>query len=245
MTEDAINWYYAKSGEPVGPISFQEMQGLVVDGVITSATKVWNGAGDWRAAKETELSHLLGKPESDAKEPPPLTGSDVDNKYIWAIVAVPIVGVIIELIAGTELVWIYIAANIACCVLDERKLEGAGQKSPTNWMAFLVPLYLWKRAELLNQKKHYFWAWIVAFSFSILIGIGGNQAMIEEAACPVVTDIIQRQLFGSATCKAVNISEEISNGFYLAIATLDNGNNLRITIEEREDGQIYVQIPNQ
>ncbi|CAL95245.1 hypothetical membrane protein [Azoarcus olearius] len=149
------------------------------------------------------------------------------------------------MIAGTELVWLYIAANIVCCVLDEKKLKAAGQKAPMNWMVFLVPVYLWKRADLLNQKKHYFWAWIAAFVFSIMIGIGGSQAMIEEAACPVVTNIIKSQLFGSATCKAVSITEEVSSGFYKAVATLDNGNELRITIEERRDGQIYVQIPNQ
>lgn len=27
-------------------------------------------------------------------------------------------------------------------------------------MAFIVPAYLWKRAELLGHKKHYFWGWI-------------------------------------------------------------------------------------
>jgi len=177
--------------------------------------------------------------------PPPLTGSDVDNKFIWAVVAVPIVGVIIELLAGTELVWLHIVANIVCCVLDEKKLKKAGQKAPTNWMVFLVPVYLWKRASLLNQKKHYFWAWWAAFVLSILIGMGGHQAALEEAARPVVSQIIKEQLFGSATCKAVTIDEEVTDGFYKATATLDNGNEWRITIEERKDGQIYVQIPNQ
>ena len=245
MTEETIKWYYAKSGEQVGPISHHDMRDLVGSGVINAATKVWNGAGDWKPAQENELSDLFSNTASGASAPPPLTGEDIDNKYIWAIVAVPIIGVIIELIAGMELVLLYVAANIACCVLDVRKLKAAGQKSPTNWMVFLVPLYLWKRADLLNHKKYYFWAWIAAFVLSILISIEGNQIIIEEAACPVVTDIIHSQLYGSATCKAVNITEEVSNGFYKAIATLDNGNQLRITIEKRDDGQIYVQVPSQ
>ena len=244
MAEDKSNWYYAMNGEQVGPISFQEMKGLIEKGKIKPENKIWGGEGDWKSAKDTELSDLFKKPTSNAF-PPPLAGTDIDNKFIWAVVAVPIVGVVIELIAGTELIWLYIAANIICCVLDEKKLKAAGQKAPTNWMVFLVPVYLWKRADLLNQKKHYFWAWIAAFVISILIGIGGNQAAMEEAACPVVTDIIKKQLFGSAMCKAVDISEEVSDGFYKAVATLDNGNELRITIEKRKDGQIYVQVPAQ
>ncbi|MCF8025806.1 MAG: DUF4339 domain-containing protein [Desulfobacteraceae bacterium] len=242
--DNANDWYYALKGEQVGPVSLQEIQGLVDEGKINLETKVWNGEGDWKAAKDTEVSELF-KRQVASNVPPPLTGSDVNNKFIWAVVAVPIVGVIIELLAGTELVWLYIVANIVCCVLDEKKLKKAGQKSPTNWMVFLVPVYLWKRASLLNQKKHYFWGWCAAFVLSILIGIGGNQAALEEAARPVVTQIIQEQLYGSAECKAVSIDEEVSDGFYKATATLDNGNELRITIEERKDGQIYVQIPNQ
>lgn len=243
MTQETLNWYYAIGGEQVGPVSIKEMQRLAENGKIKLETKVWNGEGDWKLASATELVNLFSQPASIV--PPPLTGSDIDNKFIWAVVVVPIIGAIIELIVGTELVWLYIAANIVCCVLDERKLKAAGQKAPTNWMVFLVPVYLWKRADLLNHKKHYFWAWIAAFVLSIMISMGGSQAMIEEAACPVVTDIIKSKLFGSATCKAVTITDEVSSGFYRAIATLNNGNELRITIEERDDGQIYVQIPNQ
>jgi hypothetical protein len=244
MPEETVSWYYAMSGEQVGPISLQEIQHLVGNGKITSETKVWNGEGDWKSANSIDkLAELFIKPVSNV--PPPLTGEDIDNKFIWAVVAVPIVGAIIELIVGTELVWFYIAANIVGCVLDEKKLKAAGQKAPTSWMVFLVPVYLWKRADLLNQKKRYFWAWVAAFTFSIIIGVGGSQLMVEEAACPVVTDIIKSQLSGSAICKAVNITNEVSSGFYKALATLDNGNELQITIEERKDGQIYVQIPNQ
>ncbi|MCK5520142.1 MAG: hypothetical protein KAI81_03440 [Candidatus Marinimicrobia bacterium] len=89
-------------------------------------------------------------------------------------VVVPVLGVLVEFIAGTELIWFYIAANIACLVLDEKKLKAAGQKSPVNWMVFIIPVYLWKRADLLKQRKYYFWAWIVAFILSMMIGIGST-----------------------------------------------------------------------
>lgn len=243
MTEEVANWHYAMNGKQEGPVSYQEMKDLIEAGTIGLETKVWSGEGDWKPAQNSLLSDLFIKPETNI--PPPLTGADVDNKFIWAVVAVPVLGVIVELIAGTELIWLYIAANIVCLVLDEKKLKAAGQKAPVNWMIFVVPVYLWKRAGLLKQKKYYFWGWIAAFVLSIMIGIGGTQAMLEESACPVVTDIIKTQLFGSATCKAVSITDEVSDGFYKAVATLDNGNELRITIEHRDDETIYVQIPSQ
>lgn len=241
MKEAAQDWYYVTKGEQTGPVSIEEIQNLIATGTISAETRVWNGKGEWQAAQAMEhLTHLfiLEKPNT----PPPLNGDDIDNRYIWAIVAVPIVGSIIELIAGTELLWLYIAANIICCVLDEKKLKAAGHETPVKWMVFLVPVYLWKRAELLRHKKHYFWGWIATFILSILIGLGGNQAIIEDTACPIVTDIIANQLRGSAECEAVRITEEVSDDFYKAVAILDNGRELNITIKKRKNGEIYVQI---
>lgn len=242
MTETTeAKWYYADGGNRTGPVSRGEIEELIRNGKITGSTSVWPGNGDWRPAQDTDLAPLFA---TTSDEPPPLSGQDVDNKFVWWVVAVPVIGVIVELIAGMELVWLYIAANITCCVLDERKLKVAGHKAPTNWMVFLVPVYLWKRASLLNQKKHYFWGWIAAFVISLFIGVGGHQAMLEESAVPVVSQLLEENLgAGVASCKVVEIDDEVSDGFYKATATLDNGNELRITIEERDDDQINVQIP--
>ena len=69
-------------------------------------------------------------------------------------------------------------------------------------------------------------------------------ALVEDA-CPTVTEIIKNQLAGSAICKGVKISNKVSDNFYTAVATLDNGNELKITIEVKDDGQIYLQVLNQ
>ncbi|SDR72614.1 protein of unknown function [Halopseudomonas litoralis] len=236
-------WHYVESGAQVGPLTIDEMKAAVGDGKITPSTKVWPGEGDWIHASETLLSEFFGVHE--ATTPPPLAGEDIDNKFMWVLVTVPIIGVIIDLIAGTVLFLPSIIANIALCMLDEKKLKAAGHAAPEHWSVFIVPVYIWKRAALLKHKKHYFGAWVAAFVLSILIDIGGAQAAIEEAACPIVTDIIKEQLYGSAKCMGVAIDKEVTTGFYKATATLDNGNELLITIEERDDGMIYVQIPNQ
>jgi len=240
MNKNANNWYYVEKGKQVGPFSFQEVKSLVADRKINEETSVWNGEGDWKPAKNTVLFDLFKIPLGT---PPPLTGADVDNKYVWLVVVVPLVGLIIELIVSQELVWIYLVLNIVLCVLDEHKLRSAGYETPNRFWVFLIPVYLWKRAGLLKQKKYYFLGWIVAFILSIFLTTRVNQSIIEEYACPVVTQIIQEQFGGQATCKAVRIDEEVIDGFYRATAILDNGNVLQITIEEKENNQIYVQIP--
>ncbi len=246
MTDNASKWFYAKKGNQVGPISLLEIKSLVDNGTINAETSVWNGEGDWKSAKNTELSDLFIKPSST---PPPLSGSDVNNLYVWLVVAVPILGIIIQQYTGVVLMWIYLALNIVFCILDERKLKSAGHVAPNTVWAFFIPVYLWKRANFLKQKKLYLWCWIIALSLSIVLTYGLNKNAygdaLVETACPLVTQIIQEQLGGSAVCKAVTIDREISDGFYKATAYLDNGNELQITIEEREGNQIYVQIPYQ
>ncbi len=59
-----------------------------------------------------------------------------------------------------------------------------------------------------------------------------------------MTQIVQNQLGGTATYKAVSIEKEVSDGFYNAVAYLDNGNELKIAIEHNQD-QIFVTIPEQ
>lgn len=236
-------WHYVEGGAQVGPLTLDEVKGAISAGKITPSTKVWSGEGDWTHASETLLSEFFDVRKSTT--PPPLAGDDIDNKFMWILVTVPILGAIIDLIAGTVLFLPSIIANIALCMLDEKKLKAAGHSALVHWSVFIVPIYIWKRATLLSHKKHYFGAWVAAFVLSIFLDIGGTQSAIEEAACPIVTDIIKEQLYGSARCMDVTIDKEVTTGFYKATATLDNGNELSITIEEKDNGMIYVQVPNQ
>lgn len=236
------SWHYAVNGAQVGPVTLEDMKAAISEGKISRPTKVWNGEGDWQPAGDTQLAEHF--PAPDTATPPPLHGDDVDNRFMWILVAVPIVGAFLDIAFGLIHLIPVIDANIALCILDEKKLKAAGHKSPVHWSVFIVPVYLWKRADVLKHKKHYFGAWMAAFVLSMFIGTAGAQGMIEDTACPIVTDIVQNQLYGSAECKAVTIEEEVTSGFYRATAILDNGNELRITIEEDGD-MIYVQIPNQ
>ncbi len=131
------------------------------------------------------------------------------------------------------------------CVLDERRLKAAGHKAPESFWAAVVPVYLWKRARLLSDKrKIYFFGWLRAFALSLGVETLGGDKAIADAACPVVTKIIKTQYSQGATCVAVTIDDEPKSDFYTGHALLDNGNELRITIQSKGDN-IYVTIPNQ
>ena len=74
-----------------------------------------------------------------------------------------------------------------------------------------------------------------------LAGCGENN-VLEESAIPVVNDILRENVEDPAKCIAVKITEKVTDKHYKAIATLDNGNDINIMIEDRGD-MIYVTIP--
>jgi hypothetical protein len=236
--KEEIKWHYAIKGAQHGPVSSEEIESLIKDGKLTEESKVWKGEGEWVLAKDTELAHFF---KNDG--PPPLTGSDIDNKFVWMAVSVPVIGSIIGMFINANIWWVYICLNILACGLDMLKLEKAGQKAPVNWSVFLVPVYLWKRASiLLHKNRIYFWAWCVSFIISIVIDMGYHQIQIENSAQPIVSQILKEDLYTDVKCKKVTIQEEISEGLYKAKAILNNGQEINITIEEVGD-KLRVSIP--
>ena len=94
------------------------------------------------------------------------------------------------------------------------------------------------------MKKFGFLFAVMLSSIFMLCGCG-NEAELEESAIPVVSDIIKEQLGSrAAKCLSVKITEKVSDKHYKAVATLDNGNDINIMIEDRGD-QIYVTIPEE
>ena len=85
---------------------------------------------------------------------------------------------------------------------------------------------------------------MAAFIVSVLLSVVGDESAIEDAACPIVTEIIHKQFYQTSSCLAVTIDEEVKSGFYLAHAILDNGNEIDLTIEKKGE-QILVRIPKQ
>lgn len=234
------SWYYALNGTRHGPFTFEQMEGFLNSSAIGVDTQVWPGVGDWVSLKETDLAQSIQRPSG----PPPLAATEIDNRFVWALVAVQLTGGLIEYLSGISIWWVFLIFNVGLCIYDEKRLKAAGHSAPESFWAVIVPVYLWKRATLLNQPKHYFYGWVAAFVISVILGTFGGESAIEDAACPLVTDIIHKQFYQSASCIAVTIDEEIKSGFYRASAILDNGNELNITIEKKGEN-IYVRVPRQ
>lgn len=233
--------YALISGYRVGPLNIAEFDYNRSIGKIGPDTLIWPGTGEWRPA--SSLLSVTEPPPSQQPVHPP--GAPIDNRPAWVIVAVPLVGAIIEYFVGGLFVYLYLAVNGLLCIYDAGLLRAGGHKAPDKlWECLIVPVYLWKRSKLLGQAPIFLGAWIAAFLLSLLISRLAAQGGLEAAACPLVTQIIQEQLYASAACKGVTIVKDVGGGFYTGVATLDNGNEIKITIQQRGT-DLYVQIPRQ
>ncbi|OYV40622.1 MAG: hypothetical protein B7Z80_04035 [Rhodospirillales bacterium 20-64-7] len=236
---DPAVWYYEREGTRIGPVTRAVLDHNRFMGLIGSDTRISEDGGPWKPASSLdEAGHSLG---SAAPASPPLPA---DDRFAWAIVAVPLVGALMEFLLGSELGLLYLIANVLLCLWDRRRLAEAGYPTPSGWWALLIPGYLLKRSALLGQRQIFAGAWLLAFVASLLLASWGHRETLADSACPLVTQIIQEQLNGSATCKGVEIVRDVGNGFYVGKATLDNGRELTITIEDKGKN-IEVQIPSQ
>ena len=111
--------------------------------------------------------------------------SGINKTLVWILAFAPIIGSILEsifayIIHGNEYsaaaavskgyyFWVTIALNISLCIFDEQNLKKLGIDTSQFGSAFLVPVYLFKRAKVLNHNPPaYFIVWIVCFTISLL-----------------------------------------------------------------------------
>ena len=172
IEDDGKAWHYEEDGKKIGPISSSKMKQFAKNNhTIYRFTKVWrDGMSEWKKAEETELVQYFDGP-------PPLTGDAVNNTIVWILAFAPIIGINIEsfLVAifntrSNKFWMITIALNIVLSLLDERKLNAAGHNTRALGLgsAWLIPVYLFKRAKALKQNLAYFIVWIVSFALILL-----------------------------------------------------------------------------
>lgn len=114
-------------------------------------------------------------------QPPYVNALNVNNTLVWILAFAPIIGTflqgfIVGILFGDEGIysynkfwWITLALNIWLCYMDEKKLEQANVDTEKIGSYWLIPVYLYKRAEVLNQSPAYLWVWIVAFVLSFML----------------------------------------------------------------------------
>jgi len=219
-------WHYEHNGQRLGPVTEAQMAKLVQQRVIGGSTLVWaQGHADWQPLERTALAAHLSSPST----PPPLPGSRVPNDVIWVLAVAPLLGLVLEsLVAGAlapsgslaeEAVLVAIASgtywyfslalNVGLSLLDDWRLKRAGVDTATfGKVAFLVPVYLWKRSKALGQRPVYFWIWLATFVFALLSAVGAeeelqaNRGSGSDAALAELREAISKPVDVAALSKA-------------------------------------------
>lgn len=166
---DEANWHYEVNGVRTGPVTENDINALIAADKLGRGSFVWRkGMTDWVTLETTAFS------ERFANEPPPLTGAAVSNTIVWWLAFAPLVGAFIAgVLAGAtdksidKFWWVTLVLNIALSIADEKKLKQAGHKTDQMGPSFIVPVYLFKRAKILNQSNSYFIVWVILFALSL------------------------------------------------------------------------------
>lgn len=169
------SWHCVLNNQRVGPLSEQDIAEMIDKNIINQDTMIWQeGFTNWFPLRETKLSMYLPK----MTPPIPTSGLShqqidnsksksiqVDNTLVWILAFAPIVGGIIDLMLG---IWIStLIINIGLSLLDEKKLEKQGIDMSQLGNAWLVPVYLYKRAKYFGHSMAYFIVWLVTFFISM------------------------------------------------------------------------------
>lgn len=85
----------------------------------------------------------------------------VDNTLIWIQAFMPLLGALF--IGGTVAMFLI---NSVILYFDSEKLKKAGYDVEELGDSWIVPVYIYKRAEYFNHGKGYFIVWCIAFGIS-------------------------------------------------------------------------------
>lgn len=164
-------WHYESKGKRLGPVGSAEIKTHIASGLLERNSIVWKkGTPSWVTLEKTDFLPLL------SESPPPLTGDAINNSLVWVLAFAPLIGVVaahfLAELARTSagyFWWITLALNIALSIFDEKRLQAAGYNTAKMGSAWLVPVYLFKRAKVLNQNNAYFIVWIAAFCLMLVL----------------------------------------------------------------------------
>ena len=164
-------WYYESGGNRLGPIDANDIHKMIEKKELNRMSLVWRkGMVDWSALNLIDEFKVLF---SDS--PPPLTSSAISNTIVWWLAFTPIIGMLLKEIISNEfntdldqLWWITLVLNILLSIWDEKYLENSGYDTSKMGGAWLVPIYLYKRAKVLKQNNAYFIIWLVSFFISLV-----------------------------------------------------------------------------
>jgi hypothetical protein len=167
-----MEWHYSKDGHRFGPVTEDQIIEQIKMKKITEQSFVWNRTmTDWQPILISKFADLM----RDPNVPPPLTGAAVSNTIIWVLAFAPLIGIFLEGffsgltgIPQKSLWFIPLVLNIVLGYADEKRLKSAGHDTSKMGAAWLVPVYLFKRAKILKHNYAYFIVWCVLFGLSLI-----------------------------------------------------------------------------
>ena len=89
-------------------------------------------------------------------------GKWTEDVFGWVFVAATVVAGLVGLFAGSAL-WAMLIVLAALGSFEERAMRKRGVVWPSNWLAVVFPVYLWKRLNALKMPKHMLGVWAAAF----------------------------------------------------------------------------------
>lgn len=99
----------------------------------------------------------------------------ISNTLAWIIAVLPLLGLIIENAVAvatgaalSDVWWITLALNVALSWWDASKITPWFPSFNSSW-GFLIPVYLYKRAKLLQHSLAYFVTWLVCFAILVFV----------------------------------------------------------------------------
>ncbi|MGH2613416.1 MAG: hypothetical protein ACRDFB_10280 [Rhabdochlamydiaceae bacterium] len=98
----------------------------------------------------------------------------VSNCIVWVLAFAPVLGIILAVIISvatgikiSSLWYITLILNIVLSYMDEHHLKNSGHEVEGMGAAWLVPVYLYKRASVLGQRHSYFYIWCILFIWAL------------------------------------------------------------------------------
>jgi hypothetical protein len=165
------SWYYKNNLFIKGPFSKKETINFIKKEIIDQNTLIMKkGSEDWIRAIDSELTGYF-----KFNKMPPLKGTLISSAFAWGLAFTPVIGGLFQsymvnnnLFLTDELSsyhwFIPLVLSIFLCFIDKEALkkDGYNIKKVDNF-AWLPPMYLFRRAKLLNSSPYSSFLWIIFF----------------------------------------------------------------------------------
>lgn len=177
-----------------------------------------------------------------------LDDTQLHDKYIWLAIALFFLSIAADFIFAIN---VNLVVNVMVMILtlvvffmDWKLLRAHGKADFSKWWILVSPVYIFKRCNAVGAGKKLFLVWMALIVVYALVKtlFNSGTALLEHAACKTVTDIYHTQFKQySTSCKNVMITESRGKTHF-GFAELSDGSTRDITVNERQNGEIYVTV---